>query len=121
MPMCAGGSGSSSLRRESELESRIDPPQGLVARERGDDRPELGTALAAGQREPQRLQVAADRLQLAHDRTRGVLAEPAVRALAQLPEALERRHRLRGDVRGLRLGDRAREAARLVEVARTAK
>ena len=39
----------------------------LVARHGGDDGPELGTALGAGQREPQELQVAADRLELADD------------------------------------------------------
>src|SRR4051795_9887415 len=52
-----GGAGSSSSRRVRVLESRIDPPQRLVARQRRDHGPELGTALAPGERETQRTQV----------------------------------------------------------------
>ncbi len=67
------------------LESRIDPPQRLVAGQRPHDSPQLGTAVSPGQREPQRAQVAADGLQLADDRPR---VEAAVRALDELAQAL---------------------------------
>ena len=41
----------------------------------GDDRPQLGTALGAGQRQAEELEVAADGLQLAHDLARAGLVE----------------------------------------------
>src|SRR5439155_9752787 len=86
-----GGGGSSSLRRVSVLESRIDPAQGLVARKRGDDRPELRATVATGQCEAHGAQVAADGLQLLDERA-GVEAV----ALPQLAKALERRPRALG-------------------------
>src|SRR3954464_9250056 len=85
-----GGGGSSCLVRVSVSESRIDPPQRLLPRQRGDHRPQLRAALAARKREAQRLQVPADRLELAHDLL-GV--ERPVRALDELAEARERRRR----------------------------
>src|SRR4029453_13966459 len=56
----------------------IAPPPRPGARKRGDHGPELRAALGARQRQPQRLEVAADGLQLAHDRLRAVVAQPAV-------------------------------------------
>src|SRR5215211_7096938 len=75
-----GGGGSSRFERVKVSYSRIEPPQGLVARQRGDHRSELRPPLPTGQREPQRPEVAAGRLQLAHERLRRVVAERAVRA-----------------------------------------
>src|SRR5207248_9808264 len=66
------------LRRR---ERALGPPQRLLPRKRRDHRPELGPSLPAGQREPERAQVAADCLQLADD----ALRVEAV--LGELPEA----------------------------------
>src|SRR5436305_5092768 len=89
-----GGGGSSRFARDAVSYSRIQPPQRLVAVERGDDRRELGAFLAAGQCDAQRAQVTADRLQLAQERARRLVVDPAVRALAQLAEARERLRRV---------------------------
>src|SRR5579864_4912044 len=132
LPMCArwytvgpqkyirigpGGGGSSSSRRVSVLCRRTDlaygPAQQFVPRERGDHRCELGPALAAGEREPERLQVAADRLQLAHDRAR---LDPG---LDELAEAAERLRRV--DIHLFRLEHDPCVVARLGEVARAAQ
>src|SRR5947209_16122876 len=102
LPMCAraytvgpqkymrigpGGGGSSCFRRVAVSYSRIEPPQRLVAVERGDDRRELRALVAARERDAQRAQVAADGLQLAQERARRLVVDAAVRALAQLAEA----------------------------------
>src|SRR3954447_19306411 len=99
MPTSAGGSGSAAIRRVSVSESCIDPPQGLLAVERGELRPELATVLGAGERAAQRPQVAADGLQLAQERARRWRVERLRGAGAQLPEALQRQGR-----HGCRLG-----------------
>src|SRR5215475_7630844 len=96
-----GGGGSSTSDFEYVSKSRIDPSKRLLTRQGGDHRPELGPALPPGERAADGPQVAADGLQLAHDRLGGVLVE-AVRAQAQLAEPLERRPvRLRKFVRPL--------------------
>ena len=61
--------------RSSRCYSGGSPPERLVAGDRGDDRPQLRAALGAGQREPEQLEVPADRLELAHDRARFRLVE----------------------------------------------
>src|SRR5437764_10425282 len=86
-----GGGGSSTSDFVSVSKSRIDPPQGLVARQRGEHRPELRAALAPCQHAAYRAEVAADRLQLAHDRLRRVPVQWAVAGEPQLAEALQRR------------------------------
>src|SRR5215210_580850 len=70
--------------------SRIDPPERLVARDGGDDSPQLGAAVAAGQGAADGAQVPADRLQLADDLLRRVLRDRRLCAGAQLPEPYER-------------------------------
>src|SRR4051794_32014948 len=89
MPISAGGCGSSTGPRVKVSESRIDPPERLVAVERGDDRPELRAALLSAQRDAQRTEVAADRLQLADERAGLRLVEPLRGASAELAEALQ--------------------------------
>src|SRR4051812_43573713 len=71
----------------SVSKSRIDPAQRLVARQRRDHSPQLRAALPARERDAERAQVSADRLELADDcaRVRG-----AVAAFHELAEALER-------------------------------
>ncbi len=87
MPIGPGGAGSSTSCLVRVSESRMHPPQRFVGGQGGDDGPQLGAPLGPGEREAERLQVAAHRLQLADE----VLAvEPA---RAQLGEALERRTR----------------------------
>src|SRR6185312_6942362 len=104
-------SGSSTFVLVSVSKSRIDPAQGLIARKRGDHRPELRTALLSRQRDAQRTEVAADRLQLAHERA---CIRIAVAALEQLAEPLERLRRI--DLcRCRRLEDRARVRTRFHE------
>src|SRR5437867_12806654 len=90
MPMRAGGSGSASTRRVSVLESRIDPPERLLAWQRGDHRPELGPAFAPGEREAQRAQVAADGLELADELPRVGAAIGTVDELAEARQRLRR-------------------------------
>src|SRR4051794_30103917 len=105
LPMCArsytvgpqkymrtgpGTSGSSRFARVSVSESRIDPSQRLVSVECGDDGGELGAAIAPGERDTKRGEVAADRLQLANERLRRVVVEAAVRALPQLAKTRQR-------------------------------
>src|SRR5579885_3878451 len=85
-----GGGGSSTSDLVYVSKSRIDPPQRLVARQGHEHRPELGAAVAAGERPAHPAQVAAGGLQLADDRLRPLLAERAVRLRAQLPEPHER-------------------------------
>src|SRR5881392_2080264 len=80
-------SGSSTFVFVSVSESRIDPAQRLVTRQRCDHRPELGAALLPGQRHAQCPEVAADRLQLAHERAR---VEISVAALEHLAEPFQR-------------------------------
>src|SRR3954447_27021698 len=70
-----GGGGSSTSDFVYVSKSRIDPPQGLLARQRSDDGPQLGPAVAAGERAPDGAKVPTDRLQLAHYRLRGALVE----------------------------------------------
>src|SRR4051794_19397114 len=82
-----GGSGNSTSARWRVLESRIDPPERLGAIDLGEDAPELGAALGAGQRAPQGAQVAADRLQLADQLPCLRLVEALGGALTQLTEA----------------------------------
>ena len=82
---------------------------------------ELRPALGAGQRQPQRLQVATDRLQLAHELTSARLVEHVGAALAQLDEPLERRTRLVAESHRLRLEHLTRDLPHLDERARTAK
>src|SRR5690348_12031945 len=103
-----GGGGSSSIRRVSVLYRRIalayGPAQQLVPRQSSDDRGQLGPALAPCEHEPQRLQVAADRLQLPDDRAR---------LDARLDELAEARHRLRSvDVDVLRLRSEERRVGK---------
>src|SRR6478672_10018909 len=90
-------SGSSTFCLVSVSESRIDPAQGLVAGQRRDHRPQLGSALLSGQRHAQRTQVAADGLQLTDESAR---VDGAVAALEQLAKALQRLPRV--DLRGSR-------------------
>jgi hypothetical protein len=82
-------------------------------------RPELRPALAAGERDPQRLEVPADRLQLAHDRLRLVLVDRLGELGPQLREARERLG-ARRLVDGRRVQDRSGEPTRLDEVVGTA-
>src|SRR3954447_8590728 len=70
--------------------SRIDPPERLVARHGRDDSPQLGTAVAAGQRPPDRAQAAPDSLDLTHDHLRIVLGKRRAGAVPQLAEPDER-------------------------------
>src|SRR5437588_8818083 len=112
-----GGGGSSSSRRVSVLWRRIalayGPAQQLVPRQSSDDGGQFGPALAPGEHEPKRLQVAADGLQLADDRAR---------LDARLDELAEACHRLgRVDVDVLRLEHDLRVFPRLGEVARAAQ
>src|SRR4051812_19037988 len=51
-------------------ESRIDPAECFVARQRRDDGPELRAALLSRERHAQRAQISADGLQLPHERAR---------------------------------------------------
>src|SRR5579864_7191580 len=85
-----GAAGSSTSWRLSVSKSRIDPPERLAALQRGEHRPQLRTAFAAGEREAQRAQVAADRLQLAQDLARACRVEPFRGGGAQLAEAFKR-------------------------------
>src|SRR3954447_24669807 len=85
-----GGSGRSTSDLVYVSKSRIDPPERLVARHRRDDSPQLGTAVAAGQRPPDRAQAAADCLDLAHDRLRIVLGKRRAGSVPQLAEPDER-------------------------------
>src|SRR5918994_7676629 len=103
-----GGWGSSAGPRVSVSESRIDPPQLLLPRQRGEHRPQLGPALAPRQDEPQRLQVATDGLQLTQELF-GL----------ELDELAEAQQRLGLNLCGRRpLQDRPSVVARFVEVAR---
>ena len=92
------------------------PSAGPRPRERGDHGPELGPALAAGEREPQRLQVAADRLQLAHDVLR---AEPPFARSSLKRSSVGRASSPSATASGSRT--MPRELARLDEVARAAE
>src|SRR5919199_5830854 len=109
MPTCAGGAGSSTFVFVSVSKSRIDPAERLLAWKRGDHGPQLRTALLTRQRETQRAQVPADRLQLAHDAA-GI--DAPVRTLEQLATTLQRLGRVDPDRRG-RVEDDARVLPRL--------
>src|SRR5712691_6609089 len=85
-----GDAGSSTSDFVYVSKSRIDPPEGLVAWQRRDHGPELRPAVLPGQGAPHSPQGPADCLQLADELTGCVLAERAVRTLAQLAEARER-------------------------------
>src|SRR5437868_7200513 len=89
------------------------PAQELVPRQRSDHRGQLGAALAAGESEPQGLEVAADRLQLADDRAR---LDARLDQVAKAAEGLRRFH-----VDVVRLEHDVRVLARLGEVAGTAQ
>src|SRR6266487_999422 len=86
-----GGGGSSKRPRVKVSKSCIGPPQRLVLRQGLEQRSQLGPAVLAGQRQPQRLQVAADCLQLADELASGVVVEPVARACAELLEAVQSR------------------------------
>src|SRR6476660_1899032 len=79
-----GASGRSCFPRVYVSYSRIEPPQRLVPVECCYDRGELRTAVAPRERDSQRVRVSANRLQLAHERLRRLVAQAAVRTLAQL-------------------------------------
>src|SRR6185437_3894078 len=85
----------------------------LLARQRRDHGPELGPTVAARQREPNRFEVAADRLQLAQDPAR------IDAAFDELAEPLERLRRI--DLNVLRLEHLLRVLTRFAQVARAAK
>src|SRR3954468_16323773 len=125
LPMCArsytvgpqtymrtgpGTSGRSRFERVSVSESRIQPPHRLIAIERGDDSRELRTAIAAGQRNAQRAEIAADRVQLAHERLRRVVVETVVRTFAQLPKTRQRQGTAIADVKRARRTRREADA-----------
>src|SRR3954467_784747 len=112
-----GGGGSSTRPRVYVSKSRNDPPQGLVLRQGDEQRRELRPSVAAGESQPQRLQVAADRLQLPDELPGSVVIEPVARSLAQLLEPLERRRRVGGELRLLGLQHLDGELPRLVQVA----
>ena len=61
--------------------------QRLVAREEGDDGPQLRATLCAGEREPQRAEIAADRLQLADDPAGLLLRQSVGRAARGAPRS----------------------------------
>src|SRR5919202_6066716 len=116
-----GGGGSSTSRRVKVSKSRIGPRQRLVLRQGLQDRGKLRAAVAAGQRQTDRLQVAADGLQLAEQLFGRLSIEAVAGSCAQLLEPLERRPGVRAEVGRLRFGDLASELARLVQVARAAQ
>src|SRR5688500_15437249 len=102
-----GASGRSASPRVSVSESRIDPPQLFLPRQRGEHCPELGAALAPGEHEPQCAQVAADGLQLPYERF-GL----------EVDELAKPKQRLGRDLGGWRcLQDRTSVVARFVQVA----
>src|SRR2546427_765634 len=117
-PMCsvAFGSASGMPRPRSPVSWRYhsvaSAASSALAPERGDHRGELRSVLAAGQGKSNSLQVAADRLQLSHDRAR---FEPALDELAETRERLRR-----VDVDPVRLEHLRRLLARLAQVARAA-
>src|SRR4051812_20472396 len=121
MRIGAGGGGSSKSPRVYVSKSRIGPPQGLVLRQRLEEGGELRPAVASRQRQPQRLEVAADRLQLPDELARGIVIEAVACAPAKLLEADERRPRVWGQLRGLGLEHLTRELASLVQVPRAAQ
>ena len=115
----AAAAAPASRRGERVIEPHRPSAAPRRAVERGDDRPQLGPALAPGQREPQRPQVAADRLQLAEQllrvgarRSRARAARGTARASAARP-----RQRPPSPARGSERG----VLARLVQVARAAQ
>src|SRR5438045_2854752 len=67
-----GTSGRSCFARVSVSKSRIEPSHRFVAVERSDHGGELRTAVATRQRNTKRVEIAADSLQLAHERLRRV-------------------------------------------------
>src|SRR6266513_1437148 len=86
-----GGGGSSKRLRVYVSKSRIGPPQRFVLRQDLEQGGQLRSAVPAGQRQPQSLEVAADGLQLADELAGGVVVEPVTRTFAELLEALQRR------------------------------
>src|SRR3954451_24945958 len=87
-----GTSGRSCFARVSVSKSRIEPSHRFVAVERSDHGGELRTAVATRQRNTKRVEIAADSLQLAHERLRRVVVEAAVRPLAQLAKTRQRQY-----------------------------
>src|SRR5919201_6236750 len=116
-----GGGGSSTGERVSVSKSRIDSPQRLLLRQRLEQRRELGAAVAAGQGQPQRLQVSPDRLQLPDELAGSVVVQTVRGPPTKLLEALQRRTRLLRQPRRLRLEHLLGESARLIQVAGAAE
>jgi hypothetical protein len=85
----------------------------LVARKGGQHRRELGAGRPAGQGEAERAQIAADGLQLSDQRARAVHVEALCCCRAKFREAFERRSRLWGNLREIRLRDERGKGARL--------
>src|SRR5436190_16258021 len=112
-----GGGGSSKSERVYVSKSRIDPPERFLLWKGLEQRSQLRPAVPAGEGQAQRLQVAADGLELSDELPRRVVVEAVRRALAELFEALEGRTRLARKPRGLGLDDLPRKLARLVQVA----
>ena len=80
-----------------------------------------GPRLRSGEREPQRPQVSADRLQLAYELARGRMIELLRRRRAELGEALEGRRRLARQLDGRGIREQARVVPRLRQRPRAAK
>ena len=87
----------------------------------GNDRPQLGAPLGPGERQAEELEVAADRLQLAHDLTRAGLVEDVGGRATEPHEPLQREPGILTEVTARRLEDLAGDLPRLDERAGAAQ